>query len=70
MSEAHEEQHARLEREAEDLQRKSDQLGDQISDVKQDWEAKRHDDSVAGAPPPEGGGDDDQDPRDEPWPDE
>src|ERR1700749_1705092 len=72
MSEAHEEQHERLEREAEDMQRKSDQLGDQIADVKQDWDAKRRDESIAGAATPEGGepgGDDVQDPRDEPWPD-
>jgi len=70
MSEAHEEQHERLEREAADLQRKSDQLGDRISDVKQDWDAKRRDESIAGAATPEGEADGDQDPRDEPWPDE
>jgi hypothetical protein len=84
MSEAHEEQHERLEREAADLERRSAQLGDEIADVKKDWEAKRHDESIAGAPTPESGlppeanyttsGDD---PRDgggqdarEPWPDE
>ena len=85
MTEAHEEQHARLEREADDLQRKSEQLGDEIDDVKQDWEAKRRDETIAGAPTPESGlppeanyttrgdeppdGDGAQDAR-EPWPDE
>jgi hypothetical protein len=84
MSEAHEEQHERLEREAADLQRKSEQLGDEIADVKQDWEAKRRDESIAGAPTPESGlppeanyttrGDDPPDDGDQdartPWPDE
>jgi hypothetical protein len=84
MSEEHEEQHERLERDAADLERRSEQLGDEIADVKQDWEAKRRDESIAGAPTPESGlppeanyttsGDDppddgDQDAR-EPWPDE
>ena len=84
MSEAHEEQHARLEREAADLERKSDLLGEDISDAKQDWEAKKADHGVPGAPSPESGlppeanyttrgddpPDDDGDARGEPWPDE
>jgi hypothetical protein len=85
MSEAHEEQHERLEREAADLERRSERLGDEIAGAKQDWEAKRHDESVAGAPAPESGlppeanyttsgddppdGDGAQEAR-EPWPDE
>jgi hypothetical protein len=70
MSEAHEEQHERLEREAADLERRSEGLRDDIAAAKQDWEAKKADDSVPGAPVSEGGDDDgDQDAR-EPWPDE
>ena len=69
MSEAHEEQHERLEREAADLERRSDRLGDEIADVKQDWEAKRRDESIAGAPTPDEPDDADQDAL-EPWPDE
>jgi hypothetical protein len=49
------------EREADDMERRSEQLGEQISDVRQDWERKQLDDSVPGAvgtpkeelPPPE-----------------
>jgi hypothetical protein len=80
----HEQAAERLEREADDLQRKSDRLGDEIADVKQDWEAKRQDESIAGAPAPESGlppeanyttrGDDPPDDGDQdsrgPWPDE
>ena len=73
----------RPEDEADRLEQRSEQLGEEISDVKQDWEAKRQDESVPGAPAPESGlppeanvttsGDeppqDDQDER-APWPDE
>ena len=49
------------EREADDMERRSEQLGEQISDVREDWERKQLDDSVPGAvgkpkeelPPPE-----------------
>ena len=68
MSEAHEEQHERLEREAAELERRSERLGDEIADVRQDWDAKKADDNVPGTPPSKDG-DDDQDAR-EPWPDE
>lgn len=43
-----------LEREADRLQRHSDELGEKVAEVRQDWERKRGDPSVAGAPPPEG----------------
>ena len=58
------EQHAeRLEQEAEDLKRRSERLGDEIADTREDWERKQADGSVPGAvgeppqeselPPPE-----------------
>ncbi len=49
------------EREADDMARRSEELGEQISDVREDWERKQLDDGVPGAvgtpkeelPPPE-----------------
>jgi hypothetical protein len=51
------------EREVEDLQEHSDQLGERIAEARKDWERKQRDDSVPGAvgepasedelPPPE-----------------
>lgn len=85
MSEAHEQHHERLEREARDLQEKSEHLGEDIADAKQSWEAKKRDEGVPGAQSPEGGlppeanyttsGDDPPDDGGgdaarEPWPDE
>jgi hypothetical protein len=83
MSETHEEHAERLEREAADMQAKADALGEEIGEVREDWEAKKTDHGVPGAPSPEGGlppeanyttsGDDppdDGDTREEPWPDE
>jgi hypothetical protein len=85
MSEAHEQHHERLEREARDLQEKSEHLGEDIADAKQSWEAQKRDEGVPGAQSPEGGlppeanyttsGDDPPDDGDgdgarEPWPDE
>jgi hypothetical protein len=55
MSEAHEQHHERLEREAADLQRKSEHLGEDIADAKQTWEAHKADEGVPGAQSPEGG---------------
>jgi hypothetical protein len=55
MSEAHEQQHERLEREARELERRSERLGEDIADTKQTWEAHKADESVPGAPSPEGG---------------
>jgi hypothetical protein len=85
MSEAHEQHHERLEREARDLQEKSEHLGGDIADAKQSWEAQKRDEGVPGAQSPEGGlppeanyttsGDDPPDDGGgdgarEPWPDE
>jgi hypothetical protein len=56
------------ERQADELQERSDKLGEEIADAREDWERKSADDSVPGAQPPEdgGGGEDGL----EPWPDE
>jgi hypothetical protein len=43
------------EREADELQERSDKLGDEIADVREDWERKKADDSVPGAQNPESG---------------
>jgi hypothetical protein len=71
------------EREADEMEERSKRLGDEIADVREDWERKKADDSVPGAQNPETGlppeanvttqGDDPPDsPGDErePWPDE
>jgi hypothetical protein len=85
MSEAHEQHHERLEREARDLQEKSEHLGEDIAHAKESWEAQKRDEGVPGAQSPEGGlppeanyttsGDDPPDDGGgdgarEPWPDE
>jgi hypothetical protein len=51
----HEKRADRLEREADDMEKRSERLGDEISGVKEDWEAMRRDESVPGAPAPESG---------------
>ncbi len=51
----HEQQAGRLERELQEMEERSERLGDEISDVREDWEAKRRDESVPGAPAPESG---------------
>ena len=48
-----------LDREADDLERRSRKLEGAITDARDDWERKRADQSIAGAPPPER--DDEQD---------
>jgi hypothetical protein len=53
-SEDHEGLSHDLEEEADRLEKESAHLGDEISDVRSDWEAKRQDPAVPGAPPPEG----------------
>jgi hypothetical protein len=66
-----------------DMEERSEKLGEEISDAREQWEAMRRDESVPGAPAPEGGlppeanytTSGDQPPRDdqnerEPWPDE
>lgn len=56
------------EREAEELQERSEKLGDEIAGVREDWERKKADDSVPGAQgEPSKRGDDGER---EPWPDE
>jgi hypothetical protein len=47
----HEEQAEQMEDEAERMEHHSDQLGDRIDDVKEDWERKERDASVPGAQP-------------------
>lgn len=41
-----------LDREAEKLERHSNEVQGQIEDARQDWERKRRDENVPGAPPP------------------
>ena len=61
----HQEQAERLEREADELRRKSKQVGEDIADAREDWAAKQRDDSVPGATG------EPRDPEEEkPWPDE
>jgi hypothetical protein len=43
------------EREADELQERSDKLGEEIADVREDWERKKADDNVPGAQNPETG---------------
>jgi hypothetical protein len=64
MSDAHEEHREHdddpekladeLEGDADRLQKKSEDLGDEISETRRDWEAKRRDPGVPGADPPFG----------------
>jgi hypothetical protein len=43
------------EREVDDMQKRSERLGEEIADVREDWERKKADDSVPGAQNPETG---------------
>jgi hypothetical protein len=43
----------RVEREGDELERRSEELEGRIKAVGEDWERKRADQSVPGAPPPE-----------------
>jgi hypothetical protein len=45
----HEEAAERMEREAEDMERRSELVGEDISDVREEWERKKADDHVPGA---------------------
>ena len=47
----HEEQGRRLEREADDMEERSDKVGKQIDEARSDWEAKQSDSNVPGAHP-------------------
>jgi chromosome segregation ATPase len=62
----HQERAERLEREAEDMEKRSKRLGEDISDAREDWERKRDDESVPGTPPPRKETAEER----EPWPDE
>ena len=43
------------ERQADELQERSEKLGEEIADVREDWERKRDDDAVPGAQNPDTG---------------
>jgi chromosome segregation ATPase len=63
--EEHEEHAERLEREADQLQKQSDQIADDIEAAREDWTGKQRDDRVPGATG------EPRDPDEEkPWPDE
>jgi hypothetical protein len=47
----HEELHERAEQEADDLERRTEKLGEDIEHTRQDWESKKSDESVPGARP-------------------
>ncbi len=47
----HDEQAERLEREAQDMEKRTAEVGDRIEETKRDWEAKEDDPSVPGARP-------------------
>jgi hypothetical protein len=63
MTEEHEQLHEQAERDADDLKRRNEELGEQVEHARQDWESKKSDVSVPGAvaddeeesegPPPE-----------------
>jgi hypothetical protein len=53
--------------EIDEMAERSKQLGEEISDAREDWERKKADDSVPGTPPTS---ETDQDDAREPWPDE
>jgi hypothetical protein len=50
----HDEQAERMEEDADKLEQHSEQLGERIEGVKDDWERKEHDSSVPGAQPDPG----------------
>jgi hypothetical protein len=57
------------ERQADELEERSEKLGENIADAREDWKSKRNDESVPGTPPPDEDAGDDGAER-EPWPDE
>ena len=48
---SHEERHAELKAEADEMQERSDELGEEIREVEEDWQAKELDRGVPGAQP-------------------
>jgi hypothetical protein len=49
MTEGHADKADQVERELDDLERRSDRLEDEIDSTREDWERKKRDDSVPGA---------------------
>jgi hypothetical protein len=47
----HDEQAERLEREVEDMEKRSGALGEQIEETRRDWKAKEDDPAISGAQP-------------------
>jgi hypothetical protein len=43
--------HAELEADAQDLEKRGEQVGEHIKDARADWERKKQDDAVPGAQP-------------------
>jgi hypothetical protein len=59
------------EQQADELEERSQKLGEEIADVREDWERKKADDSVPGAQAPETEqADESAEDEREPWPDE
>jgi hypothetical protein len=55
-----------IEQEGDKMEQRSAELGDEISDVRDDWQRKRADEGVPGAPPPQGQGSDESDDPEDP----
>ena len=49
----HEEQGRRLERDADDMEERSEKVGREIEDARGDWESKKSDAKIPGAQPEE-----------------
>jgi hypothetical protein len=62
----HEQQADRLEHEADDMEQRSERLGEQIGDTREDWERKQRDGGLPGATGEPRPSDDER----EPWHDE
>jgi predicted nuclease with TOPRIM domain len=66
----HQERADRLEHEADQLEERSERLGDEISGAREHWSQKKADERVPGTPPVPKDSDDQGDGEREPWPDE
>jgi hypothetical protein len=49
----HERIHEEAEREADDLEHRTEELGKHVDETRQDWESKKSDESIPGAKPDE-----------------
>jgi hypothetical protein len=58
------------EQQADELEERSEKLGEEIADAREDWERKRNDESVPGTPPADKDAGDEDGAEREPWPDE